>query len=159
MIGQMRVLLKVKTLKEEQALRALQSKRREVEEGHGVVNRARGEVAASAATLDAREDAIYAGVLGRVVDRDAIEDTRGAVVDLEKRHGQLTDAVERAVHVLHRLEEEARASAAAHRSATRVKDKYTFLTDDLRDKAEAAATLAEDGEVEEMFGNRRQELR
>lgn len=158
MIGQVKVLLRVKELKEEQAFRALEAKRRQVQEGKAAVAQARAAADASKATLASREDAIYEKVLGQIVDLAALDDTRGAVVRLEQDHTRLTDAVERASHVLARLDGELVVTTTAHRGAVKVKDKYTILTDDLREKADAAATLAEENEVEEMFGTRRQEL-
>lgn len=157
MIGQMQVLLRLKTMKEEQALRALQAKRRQVAEGEAAEARARAVVAASAATLAAREDAIYDTILGRVVDLAGLDDTRGAMVQLEKGHARLTDAVERAAHTLHRLKGELDGVAQSHRAATRVRDKYTLLRDDLRDAAWAEAEAREENEVEELFGTRRKE--
>jgi hypothetical protein len=155
MIGQMSILLRLKTLKEEQALRALQVKRRQVAEGEAVLDEARQAVSASAATLGSREDAIYEGILGRVVDLGALDDTRGAVVALEKGHARLTDSAERAAYTLHRLTGECEAAAEGHRAATRVRDKYTILRDDLAARAAEEAEAREEGEVEELFGRRR----
>lgn len=159
MIGQMSVLLRLKTLKEEQALRALQVKRRQVAEGESAVERAERGVAESAATLATREDAIYADILGRVVDLGALDDTRGRVVDLEKGHAALKDVAERAAHTLHRLNGELDGAVQHHRAATRTRDKYTVLRDDLREQAEAEAALKEENEVEELFAKRRKEAR
>lgn len=158
MIGQLKVLLRVKSVKEEQALRALQAKRRQVEDGKVAVASARKREADSKATLSRREDAIYDAILGQVVDLDALDDTRAAVVTLEKDHARLTDNVERAVHVLSRLDKELEGSITSHRFASRVKDKYTLLLDDAREKAETASSVAEENEVEELFGTRRQAL-
>lgn len=158
MIGQLKVLLRVKTLKEEQALRALQAKRRQVEEGRAAEQRARAVEEASRATLGSREDAIYDGIIGKIVSPEALDDTRSAVVTLEQDHARLTDATERAVHVLARLNTELDSSSAAFRFAAKVKDKYTLVLGDACEKADAAASLAEENEVEELFGGRRKEL-
>ena len=158
MIGQMQVLLRLKTMKEEQALRALQAKRRQVADGESAMERVQRIVAESEATLEAREDALYEGILGQVVGLDALDDTRGAVVDLEKGHARLTDAAERAAHTLHRLNGELETSVQTHRAATRVRDKYTIIRDDLRGQAEMEATAKEENEVEELFSKRRKEV-
>jgi hypothetical protein len=151
MIGQMNTLLRLKTMKEEQALRTLQAKRRQVADGEAAVATANARVAESAATLPTREDAIYAGILGRVVNLGDLDDTRGAVVDLEKGHARLADAAERAAHVLHRLNGELDTAVGTHRAAVRVRDKYTILRDDLREQADAEANAREEGEIEELF--------
>lgn len=151
MIGQMTTLLRLKTLKEEQALRALQAKRRQVADGEAAVEAAKQSVAASAATLGTREDAIYAGILGRVVNLGDLDDTRGAVVDLERGHTRLTDTAERAAHTLHRLNGELDTAVGTHRTASRVRDKYAILRDDLRGQADAEASAREEGEIEELF--------
>lgn len=158
MIGQMTVLLRLKRLKEEQALRAVQAKRREVAEGEAALGEARTIVAASAATLPAREDAIYRAILGTVVELDALDDTRGAVVALLQGHARLEDAAARAAYVLHRLEGELKEDVLVHSRATRMTQKYTLVRDDLVGAAADAATLAEENEVDEMFGNRRREV-
>ena len=157
MMGQLRVLLRVKTLKEEQALRDMQAKRRQVQDGQTAVARARAVEAESRATLEAREDAVYDGVIGRVINLDALDDTRAAVVSIEKDHARLSDAVERSVHVLARLDKELEAGVALHRTAAKVRDKYTLLLDDVRERHDTAAARAEENEVEELFGTRRKE--
>lgn len=155
MMGQLKVLLRVKTLKEEQALRELQAKRRQVLEGQDAVARAERSVRDSAATLEAREDAVYDGVIGRVIGLDGLDGARAAVVAIEQDHTRLTDAKERATHVLARLDRELDASAALHRAAAKVRDKYGLLLEDARERHDAAASAAEEGEVEELFGTRR----
>ena len=92
MIGQMKVLLRVKELKEQQAFRAMTAKRAQVAEAMAALEAARQHVRESAATLPAREDAIYKEIMRRVVDLDIIEETKGKVVVLEKQHAKLVDA-------------------------------------------------------------------
>jgi hypothetical protein len=92
MIGQMKVLLRIKELKEEQAFRAMTAKRAQVAEAMAALEVARQCVRESAATLPAREDAIYKEIMRRVVDLDIIEETKGKVVVLEKQHAKLVDA-------------------------------------------------------------------
>jgi hypothetical protein len=154
-LPKMKVLLRLKTLKEEQALRALQAKRREVADGEAALDRSRQAAAASAATLSSREDAIYDAILGRVLSLDDLDDTRGAVVRLEQDHARLTDAVDRSAHILARLNTELDASATAHRASLRVKDKYTTLTVSLADAVAEEAARAEENEVEELFATPR----
>lgn len=158
MIGQMTVLLRLRRLKEEQALRAVQAKRREVADGEAALVAARRTVSESVATMPAREDAIYRAIIGTVVDPDRLDDTRGRVVALQQGHKRLEDAEERAGYVLHRLETELQASVDHHRRAMRMTEKYTVVRTDLVEQADAAATLAEENEVEEMFTGRKREV-
>jgi hypothetical protein len=130
MIGQMIILLRIKELKQQQAFRAMRAKRAEVEDAVLVTQRALALVQESEATLVAREDAIYAQVLGRVIDLEGIDDTRGKVVLLEKEHARLKDDWERAAHVQARLETELEAATERYRQTTKVHDKYIIITDD-----------------------------
>lgn len=155
MIGQMTVLLRLKTIKEAQAQRVLRAKRRQVAEGEAALKQALRAVDASARTLDAREDAIYEPVLGQVVDRGALDDTRGAVFTLTQAHVRLADASDRAAYNLDRLTGECAVAAERHRAAARVRDKYAILRDDLGAQADAAAEGREENEVEELFCRRR----
>ena len=68
MIKQMKVLLRVKELKQDQAFRAMQAKRVQVAQAKAATERARAAVEESRRTYAAREDAIYAEILGTVVD-------------------------------------------------------------------------------------------
>ena len=155
MIGQMSVLLRLKTIKEEQALRVLRAKRRQVAEGEAALEQARQAVDASARTLDAREDALYKPILGQVVDRGTPDDTRDAAVALAQAHGRLTQVSDRAAYNLDRLTGECAVAAEHHRAATRVRDKYAILRDDLGVRADAEAQGREENEVEELFCRRR----
>lgn len=158
MIGQMTVLLRLRRLKEEQALRAVQAKRREVVDGEAALATARRTVAESAASLPTREDSIYRAIIGTVVDPDRLDDTRGQVVALQQAHKRLEDAAERADYVLHRLRTELQAAVDHHQRAMRMTEKYTLVRTDLVEQAEAVATLAEENEVDEMFSGRKREV-
>jgi hypothetical protein len=155
MIPQMLVLLRVKELKQEQAFRAMRAKREQVADAKTATERAQDVVDESAATLPSREDAIYAQVLGRVVDLDAIDDTRGQVVQLEKDHARLTDALERAVHVEARLEKELESATTHYRQSTKVRDKYVIITDVLKQEAEDFMNQREEVEIEDLFARPR----
>jgi hypothetical protein len=151
MIGQMKVLLRVKELKQEQAFRVMSTKRQQFEEAKVVTVQALEIVRESAATMPAREDAIYADVLGRVVDLGEIDEMRGRVVQLEKDHGRLNDAWERAAHVEARLEGELEKASTHYKRATKVRDKYVILTDTMvREEAEIT-DQREEAEIEDLF--------
>lgn len=155
MIGQMKTLLRVKELKESQAFRTVQLKRRQVEEGKATVEQASDVVQDSKRSYASREDAIYGEILGQVVALDALDDTRGKVVSLEQSHARLVDALDRATHVLDRLDKELDAAKDAHKAASKQKDKYGIITEDMRRKAASEADRKLEGEVEELFGSRR----
>jgi hypothetical protein len=158
MIGQMLVLLRLKELKQDNAFRAMRAKRTEVEDAKSVTTRARETVEQSAATLDSRENAIYADIIGKVVDLDAIDDTRGRVVQLEKDHVKLTDALERATHVQDRLEKELDSATQVYNQATQQRDKYNIITDDMKLQAIAVADQREEVEIEDLFARSKRRL-
>ncbi len=155
MIKQMNTLLRVKQLKEQQAFRLVNTKRAQVAEATRELEAARERVAESAATLPAREAAIWAEIMRRIIDLGEIEMTKGRVLALEREHGKLVDAVERAAHVLARLENELKEAVAAHRLTIKNRDKYVILTDEMKAEAAAAVDHREESEVEDLFSTRR----
>jgi hypothetical protein len=154
-IGQMKVLLRVKQLKLDQAFRAMQAKRQQLAKAQEATARATAAVAESARTYEAREDAIYAGILGRVVDLDGVDDTHALVVELQKDHQALKDGVERAIHVEARVQGELDAAVAAYQAATRMRDKFSTITDELVAAAASEADYKEEIEVEDLFSRPR----
>ena len=155
MIPQMMTLLRVKELKQDQALRVMRAKRSQTEEAKTATERAHDVVEQSAATMPSREDAIYAEVIGKVIDLGEIDETRGRVVQLEKEHSRLKDAWERARHVEARLEKELETATDTYRQSTKVKDKYAILTDTLKREVEEIANQREEAEVEDLFARPR----
>lgn len=158
MSAHFKVLLRVKQLREEQAFRALQLKRTQVSEGERRLARANAAVLESARTLPAREDAIYAELIGKVVEPDAFDEARAKVVELEKAHARLKEEEERARHVLARLQEELEAALAAHRAAIKARDKYTIITDELLREALVIVDAKEEVEIEDLFARGRKVL-
>jgi hypothetical protein len=151
MISQIKTLLRIKELKHDQALRAMQVKRQQRDAARDASRRARTEVEESAATYAEREDAIYAEVIGQVIDRGEVDATHGRVVLLEKAHALLKDALERTLHVEARLEAELETATAQYFTALRKRDKFVFIADDMRQQADALAELHEETEVEDLF--------
>lgn len=158
MIGQMIVLRRIKELRQEQAFRAMRAKRMEVEEAMRATQKALEIVDASAATLASREDAIYAEVLGRVVDLGGVDDTRGKVVQLEKEHARLKDDWERAAHVQARLEDELAAATDRYRQTTKAHDKYIIITDEMKKEIEELDGRREETEIEDLYSRPRRRL-
>ncbi|HVB90002.1 MAG TPA: YscO family type III secretion system apparatus protein [Beijerinckiaceae bacterium] len=155
MIGQLIVLLRVKTLKEEQALREANAKREAAAKAAEAAEEARKRVCESEATLKDREDAIYSDIMGKVVDLGAIDDTKGRVVLLEKEHGKLVDGEERATHVKARVDAELESATQLHRKSVRDRDKYILLTDEATKEIQDTALYKEENEIEELFSTRR----
>lgn len=158
MIGQIRTLLRVKELKEEQSFRAVQKKRAEVREAEAAVVEAERMVRESAATLPAREAAAYTPVLGKVVDQGALEDVRGDVINIQKAHQALIDIVDSRKAAVRRLYEELAAAMAQYRERQKQRDKYVILTDTLGQEFVAAAGQREEAEIEDLFGTRRKKI-
>jgi hypothetical protein len=155
MIGQLKVLLRVKQLKEEQAFRAMTAKRQEVSEALAAVEAAKVRVRESAATLPAREEAIYREILRRVVDLPTIDNTKGKVLALETEHAKLVDARERAAHVHARLEKELEDAVRAYRQCVKNRDKYVVLSEQLGAELQAQIDYREESETEDIFSTRR----
>jgi hypothetical protein len=151
MIAQLKTLLRVKELKQEQAFRAMQAKRSEVDEAQQQTERARFAVQESASTLGQRKDAVYADVLGAVVGMRDLDETRDKIVRLDQEHVALKDAMERAAHVQHRLEQELESAALHHRKAVKATDKYAIISEELVREADEQAILTEEMEIEELF--------
>lgn len=155
MIAQMKTLLRVKDLKLEQAERAMQAKRAQRDAARLEREQAAETVAESARTYVSREDAIYDDIMGREIGQDVVDETRGRVVQLEKAHVALKDDLDRALHVEARLEQELVTATAAFFAAQRARDKFTIITDDLKQAAVALVEGREEVEVEDLFARPR----
>lgn len=151
MISQMMSLLRIKDLKQEQALRAMKAKQAQVEQAQLAVEEANGRVKAFEREMPARENAIYAEILGRIVDLDGIDGVRAKIVALEKELQELRDDRDRSLHILSRLEKELEEATAAYKLAVKNRDKYITITDTLKDEAESEAVRKEEIEIEDLF--------
>jgi hypothetical protein len=154
MIGQLKVLLRIKQLKQEQAFRAMNVKRQQVGEALAAIETAQARERESAATLPVREDAIYSEIMHHVIDVPVIDETKARVVALEKEHARLVDAVERAVHVHARLEKELQDAVKIYRKTVKDGDKYLILTDEVGAAIGAQAERREEAEVEDIVNRR-----
>lgn len=156
MIGQVKTLLRVKQLKCDQALRDMQIKRQRLDEARDQCRQAQAKVEESLASYAQREDAIYAAILGEVVDVDDIDETHAQIVQLEKDHTRLTDALERARHVEARLQGELEAATAKYFEALRILDKFSMLAEEMQREEETLAEHREETEVEDLFARPRE---
>ena len=158
MIIQLKTLLRVKRLKQDQALRTLQQRRRALEEAAAAVHAAQAAVDESLASLPTREDAIFAEMLGRSIRLEEIDKTKARIVVLHVEHQMLVDEQQRTVHVEARALRERDDAIVAYRNATKASDKYTMITDHLVTFQSQAAEAREEGEVEEMFARPRRRI-
>lgn len=155
MMAKLKVLQRVKQLKESQALRALQKKRQEVAEAERLVADKEAIVADSARSLEARKDAVFAEIIGAVVSLDRIDEAKGRVLQLEADHQKLIDDVERARHVHTRLKKELEEATLAYRKTLKDREKYDILTTVVADGIALEQGLAEENEIEDLFAKRR----
>lgn len=155
MISQLKILLRLKEMKHDKALREMQAKRQELDAAISERLAAKAKVDESLATYSRREDAIYAEVIGQVIEMDAVDIAHGRVVQLEKAHAKLNDAFERALHVEARLEQELQAAIEAYRVALRSRDKFVLLEHEAREAEALLAEQKEEVEVEDLFARPR----
>jgi hypothetical protein len=151
----LQVLLTVKRLKEAQALKELAARRREAEAAASERERVRAIELESQRTLSHREDAIYAKVIGEILDLGQLDETRGAVVALEREHQKLRDDSERAIHVEARARDAVDKARRVRAERQRHVDKYLILTEVRAAERDAAIELAEEVEIEDQFSRPR----
>lgn len=155
MIGQFRMLQRVKRLREDKALRALEKARAALREAEARRDMLAAEVEVSAASLPLREREVFETVLGSVVGMDRIEDAKQAVLQIHADHHRLEDRLARARdHVLRCV---ARLDEARRELRKRQQDneKIDTVTDDLADTIAAEAAAREEIEVEDSFSRPR----
>lgn len=151
MIGAITALHRIKSMKRDNALKALQIKRAQKREAEAALERARRSVEDSRNALPGRIDAVYAPVFGTVLDQGDLDDLRGRVLQIEAEHQQLVDSESRAAHIDHRLAGEVASAVAAYAEADKVLEKYTILRTDMLATIVAEAEAKEDAEVEDLF--------
>jgi flagellar biosynthesis chaperone FliJ len=150
-ISQFRMLGKVKTLREDKALRALQKARTILREAEARLAALEAEVANSAASLPARERALFVPVLGQTVGMPDIDVVKENVLDLHRQHHELEDRRDRARDHVKRCEQALEAARKELRIRQQDVEKITTVTDELV-TAQAADQLArEEIEIEDAF--------
>jgi hypothetical protein len=157
-LRQYRTLAKVKSLREQKALEALQKARRAELEGEQKVERLTRELADSAATLPDRIDALYRAVIGRTIDLVEIDLVKHRAKLLEADHQKIADRKARAEHALVALRKQTREAADAYRAAQMDREKYDGLLADLSREILLAATTKEEAEVEDLFARPRSRI-
>lgn len=158
MMNQIKTLLRVKQLKEEQAFRTVNVKRQQVVVARQQLQAAEQAIAASAAELPAKEAAVWAEIMRRVIALDDIDTVKLKIKSLQDAHQRLVDAGARARHVLARAETELSEAVAAHKQALKTRDKYIVLRDDAVAEFQALQDQKEEAEVEDLFSTPRRRL-
>jgi hypothetical protein len=157
-LRQYRTLAKVKSLREQKALEALQKARRAELEGEQKVERLTRELAESAATLPDRIDALYRAVIGKTIDLQEIDLVKHRAKQLEADHQKIGDRKARAEHALIALRKQTQEASEAYREAQMDREKYDGLLDDLKREILVAATTKEEAEVEDLFARPRNRI-
>jgi multidrug resistance efflux pump len=155
MMQQYRMLQKVKKLREDKALRALQQARaklREADDRHETLMR---EVEQSAATLPARERAVYDKILGKTVDMGALDDAKDEVMQILSDHQKVVDRRDRAADRVVRAQEHlAEAQVALKRKQQEV-EKIDTVTDEKQREVDIEVARQEETEIEDLFSRPR----
>lgn len=151
MIQQFRMLQKVKRLREDKALRALQAARRAVQEAIERRDRIAAEVTESAATLPAREKAIYQEILGKVVGMGAVDSAKDNVLHILSEHQKLVDRRDRASDHVRRCEEKLVEAQAELRAKQAEVEKTDTITDEMAQALAEEEVAKEEAEIEDLF--------
>jgi hypothetical protein len=149
MITQFASLFRVKQLREEKLLVAVEGKRRTVAEAEGHLERTRLRVAENRRAMAERERAIYARLIGRVTTTQRLERAKDFVRKLERDHQRLVDEERQADAALARLREELRDLRVRHRQSLVERDKYQTTMRRLEAAARITLEVGEEHELEE----------
>ncbi len=151
MIARFRTLLKVKTTREDLALRALRTKRNEVLEAEQI--RAKQEISLkeSQDSLGAREEKVYDKIMQRAVKYGEIEIAKDTVLELHKAHQQLEDNLELAIQKCLQLNAELEIAQNEYQIAQRTREKFDNMLGDLIKEQNTRDERAEEAGIEELF--------
>lgn len=155
MMQQYRMLQKVKKLREDKALRALQAARAKLREAHDRHEALKQDVIDSAATLPARERAVYDKILGKTVAMGALDEAKDDVMHIQAEHQKIIDRRDRAADRVVRAQEKlAEAQVELKRKQQEV-EKIDTVTDEKQAEVDAEAMMQEEAEIEDLFSRPR----
>jgi hypothetical protein len=155
MMQQYRMLQKVKKLREDKALRALQSARaklREANERHAMLIE---EVKQGAANLPARERAVYDKILGKTVGMGAIDDAKDEVMHILAEHQKIVDRRDRAADRVVRAKERLIEAQKDLKRRQQEVEKIDTVTDEKQREVDEEAEMKEETEIEDLFSRPR----
>lgn len=155
MMEQLKVLRRIKDLREQQALRLVIGKRREVMEATEVLSAARSAVSQSETTMPTREEAIFQPIIGQTVGFDDVDQAKADVQTLQKNHSMLMDNAERAEHVQKRVRKQLQEAIAAHRKALAQQDKYAILQEEVTSQWRSRMDQQAEIEIEDLLISQR----
>ena len=154
MIEQFKVLQNVKQLREDKALRALQTARAEVERAKARLRNAREAAEESGRTLPAREAQLYAEIMQRIVGLDDVDLVKERVLALMEDHQRMLDKVTRAQDHVKRSEDAAEKARTEYRAKQADTEKINTITAEMTAQAALAAVAAEETEIEDLFSGK-----
>lgn len=155
MMAQFRMLQKVKRLREDKALRALEKARAALREAEARRDALDAELTESTATMPARERAIFTQFLKTVVGLDRIDAANGAVLDLRAQHQALADRLDRARDAVRRAEQKLVQARQELRQRQQDTEKIDTVANEVREEIETAAVAREEVEIEDLFSRPR----
>lgn len=155
MIRQFRMLGKVKALREDKALRALQKARAVLRDAEARLAQLEQEVAESAASLPRRERALFDPVIGQTVGMPDIDEVKEDVLALHRDHQSLEDRRDRARDHVLRCEQALAAARIELRMRQQDTEKITTVTGELVAAADAEQAAREEIEIEDAFSRPR----
>ncbi len=155
MMEQLKVLRRIKSLREERMLRELTAVRREVLDADAVLASAKNAVRQSEATFPEREQNVFKPIIKQIVGFEDVEEAKANLQELQKEHTKLVDSAERAAHVRKRLQKRLDDAIEAHRQSMRERDKYTTLTDEAVSRWRREMDYLEEVENEDILIGRR----
>jgi len=155
MIPQFRVLQKVKRLREDKALRALEKARGALREAEARRDALAAELAESACTLPARERAVYVPLFQQSVGQVRLEDAQADAQALREAHHRLIDRHDRAKDAVERARQKLEAARRELRLRQQDVEKIDTVTDDMVEGLAQAVTAKEEAEIEDVFSRPR----
>lgn len=151
MIGQFRMLGKVKALREDKALRALQKARTHLREAEARLAALVEEVAQSLASLPARERGLFVPVLGHTIGLGDLDTVKEQVLELHRLHSALEDRRDRARDHVRRCEQTLEAARKELRLRQQDTEKIGTVTEELAGQLAAEQSASEEIEIEDAF--------
>jgi hypothetical protein len=149
MIDKLKMLLKVKKLKEAEALKLMQMQRVKEREARSAAARSRIIVEENAATLEPRSDALYAEIMGKTIDLNCLDELKLRLIGMQKDHDRLKDKLQRDELAHEKADSALKLAIRDHDERVRASQKYEILTDDLMGTIIRQREHAEEAEIED----------
>lgn len=155
MIKQFRTLQKVKKLREDKAMRALQAARATLADACRRRDELTAKVTQDAETLPARERQAYQRIIDKVVNMGDVDDVKEEVLHLLAEHQKLIDRRDRARDHVVRCEEKLKEARAELKRKQQEVEKIDTITDELAAEIAEEETAKEEIEIEDLFSRPR----